>query len=1121
MNDLYDEEDFEEVEQPQNSQSHQGKSSFQKGLDAGKNADFDKIKEGIKDVKSGDFNGISKISDGANINPVSNVKQGIDKVKQGVDKVKDVTNKAGKTGASAVKKGADAVEKGAKVADKTAQVTKDAARTTKNAAAGVSAGSDVANLMGAAADATVVGAPAGAAINTVATTVKGGSEIVKNIAAGTEAGATFAQGGVKGIQAGAQGIKGAAGASEQAFNAGNIAQKAEEKLGKDAKNALNALDNAKNRANDIKNKIEQTSKDAKDIIKPFTATANLIKKLPKIIIAASIICVFLYLTFLYNNKLSSIIETTNQFNKYATDTENFFKGLSSSMYSGLKGESNNNKKFYEELKKWYDKSNGQLDLPLVFSALYYPDIKNSDIKSDYSENDIEDNTNTTNNTNDADNKDIDDIEDKDANKYNKGKIKRLRELCKNMLDSNGNPVSTEEYKEFLKKYIKKKKEFKKFLSDTSGDQKDAMVDSIISEIYQFRSWYVGVYGEYGLAAADSENYSDNCQGAIDKTLVGDLKVPVDSKSGSFTFNNNNSYGMKNGEVHNGVDLDSSSAGISNGDSVYSIHDGVVESIGVDENVETAGATDATEESSNDDVSKYCKNACSKNGSAKNNSTALDSCNKTCISSCKSKDNVKSCAKDFEAKSIETDDSDELGGTWIKIKHTDIVVSGTKYTFYSVYRNLDTNSVTLKQGDTVKKSDVIGKVGTTNSGVSQLHFEFRNDKDQAIDPTNLFVKCVSNGQLVGSTNEEMVWNHFTGAGYSKATTAAAMGNIMSESGFYPDRVQGDIPRSDYSVNYTAKVNSGAITEHDFVYNGPGGGGYGLAQWTSSDRKQILYDRTKKSGLNIDDLKTQLDYEEEELRGSGWNGNDSLKAQWESATEATLKAAALAYCNGFERAASEYCNSVRENNAQTIYDKYKNYVTPKITAGSGGTVNSSDNSESGGYPNGTFTSSIGNKTYKQFEQWTGDYAEKSYWNGTMHDSGCGPTSIAILVSGLINPNISPYDVATRMNNDWGFTGPEPMKDIMTKYGLSPRSIDNPSSNDITDALSRGEVMIVHVNNNTQFTSGNSGHYITIVDYNAQGEVYIIDPGSYVDAWFSLSEVMKGCTLMLSTPATGSVQ
>lgn len=74
-------------------------------------------------------------------------------------------------------------------------------------------------------------------------------------------------------------------------------------------------------------------------------------------------------------------------------------------------------------------------------------------------------------------------------------------------------------------------------------------------------------------------------------------------------------------------------------------------------------------------------------------------------------------------------------------------------------------------------------------------------------------------------------------------AGLMGNLQAESGLYPNRVQGDVPYSSYSAEYTADVDSGAISESEFVNNGPNGGGYGLAQWTFYTRKQGLYDMWK--------------------------------------------------------------------------------------------------------------------------------------------------------------------------------------------------------------------------------------------------------------------------------------
>lgn len=98
-------------------------------------------------------------------------------------------------------------------------------------------------------------------------------------------------------------------------------------------------------------------------------------------------------------------------------------------------------------------------------------------------------------------------------------------------------------------------------------------------------------------------------------------------------------------------------------------------------------------------------------------------------------------------------------------------------------------------------------------------------------------------------------------------AGLMGNLQAESGLYPDRVQGDIPYSSYSQEYTAKVDSGEISEYDFVHNGPGGGGYGLAQWTFYTRKQALYDMYKSGGYpSIGDVNLACAYLLHELKTS---------------------------------------------------------------------------------------------------------------------------------------------------------------------------------------------------------------------------------------------------------------
>ena len=77
--------------------------------------------------------------------------------------------------------------------------------------------------------------------------------------------------------------------------------------------------------------------------------------------------------------------------------------------------------------------------------------------------------------------------------------------------------------------------------------------------------------------------------------------------------------------------------------------------------------------------------------------------------------------------------------------------------------------------------------------------------------------------------------------------------------HPDIVQGDIPYSEYSQQYTSDVDNGIISEYDFVHNGPNGGGYGLAQWTYYTRKQALYNMFKNGTYpSIGNIHLALDY-----------------------------------------------------------------------------------------------------------------------------------------------------------------------------------------------------------------------------------------------------------------------
>lgn len=167
---------------------------------------------------------------------------------------------------------------------------------------------------------------------------------------------------------------------------------------------------------------------------------------------------------------------------------------------------------------------------------------------------------------------------------------------------------------------------------------------------------------------------------------------------------------------------------------------------------------------------------------------------------------------------------------------------------------------------------------------------------------------------------------------------------------------------------------------------------------------------------------------------------------------------------------------------------------------------------------YTSSAGitYKHYKQGRTSGASYAGNPYWDGTISSSGCGPTSVAILASGLTNLNYDPGVIAERMNAvaTKDKTSSTTLKNQMDSLGMPSEVISGPSAEIIQENLRNGKVMLVSVNNNTRFT-GNS-HIMTIVDINSEGQVYVCNPSNSGEGWVDVSEITKGCKYIVVTDA-----
>ena len=122
-------------------------------------------------------------------------------------------------------------------------------------------------------------------------------------------------------------------------------------------------------------------------------------------------------------------------------------------------------------------------------------------------------------------------------------------------------------------------------------------------------------------------------------------------------------------------------------------------------------------------------------------------------------------------------------------------------------------------------------------------------------------------LIGTTNEEKIWNYLKSKGLSDYGVAGLMGNLYAESGLRPNNLQntyeGKFGMAD--AEYTELVDKGRYT--NFVRDSAG---YGLAQWTYWSRKEALLAYAKASKKSIGDLEMQLDFLLKELSSYGLLG-----------------------------------------------------------------------------------------------------------------------------------------------------------------------------------------------------------------------------------------------------------
>jgi hypothetical protein len=333
---------------------------------------------------------------------------------------------------------------------------------------------------------------------------------------------------------------------------------------------------------------------------------------------------------------------------------------------------------------------------------------------------------------------------------------------------------------------------------------------------------------------------------------------------------------------------------------------------------------------------------------------------------------------------------------------------------------------------------------------------------------------------GNDNLEQLLRFFTGKGLSLAAAAGIAGNIKQESGWNPAIIQGGQIAPD---NYTP-VN---------------GVGFGLAQWTFTARQKPLMDFARSHNAKITDMGMQLNFMWQELTTSY---KESTLARMDA--EKTDPARAAWIFHKYYEGSADSEAQVRAGRgvpAVAIYEKYKGTIPDGTGVAIGGvaTPTTPDNAysqpannvacsaDAGTSTNGSGDTSVatsvtsdGFAVYSQYDpRWADSVIQRDTGGTTtLAISGCGPTSMAMIINKLTGKSVDMKQIVKQTNDLGLITAGGGYNNLSTKlaplYGLKSKSISL-SVAAINAALKNGSMIHIVGRGSAPFTTG--GHFVTI--------------------------------------------
>lgn len=279
--------------------------------------------------------------------------------------------------------------------------------------------------------------------------------------------------------------------------------------------------------------------------------------------------------------------------------------------------------------------------------------------------------------------------------------------------------------------------------------------------------------------------------------------------------------------------------------------------------------------------------------------------------------------------------------------------------------------TFKVGDEISGGDLIGYVGSTGASTGpHLHYTI-NDSTSSSGSGNVYNPLMyfnnynptggNYGMAVGSTDEERIYSYLTTSGMTPIGASGLMGCFKYESDMKTNNLENSY-NDQFGLSddeYTKRVDSGEESEDQFVtgrnataWSGQTPGeavGYGIAQFTSSNLKRDLYNKTVKQGKSISTLESQLDAIQDVLKERGiydtinnaktpTDANKTFAWKYEFGTNYNSDEAVLRDYSWLSKTNPDG-TVLRHQYAEAVYDKFKNWSVNNATkspTGSGSTL-----------------------------------------------------------------------------------------------------------------------------------------------------------------------------------------